>query len=304
MGFTDKIKDDDEERVMAYRDVTLNDLRGAVDEASQDLNTFEHEKTNPFVIRDETRWLKAVKVSCSADVKLLGKAKYRQVEIKNDHPIFFEYDDTSTISQHMGWTLLAKKGPLFNPAWVIKTRNSPCSDPLSNPEALQILFNTNPSDSNDGWGRLAFPKWNNGKDSTVLFARRDRNDITRYQIEALSSYCQEVVTSKFSDKHGEDERWAVVERFLNSEAFNGYFAGYCHARRNTGEEDWADAETPAPENKQIVSLSGVLRPFTVSSSGWPLGEWPLGEIWVEELNEGKEHSDIEKKLLPLSAFNN
>lgn len=142
-----------ESGILAYRDVTLNDLRAVVNSYSQKFTVFEDEKENPFVIRDESKWIKAVKVSCEGDVELLGKAKYRQIEIKKNHPIFHHHDDISSVSKHKGWTLLAQKCPT-SPKWA-----SPSFDPCFNPEALYIVVNANLTAPISRFGMVDFPKW-------------------------------------------------------------------------------------------------------------------------------------------------
>lgn len=95
-------------QVKKYRDVTLDDLRYAIDSHFQKMIVFEDNKPNFFVIRGESKWVKAVKVSCEGDVRFLRKAKFRQLEIRKDHSVFKTFDGISVISQHMGWPLLAK----------------------------------------------------------------------------------------------------------------------------------------------------------------------------------------------------
>lgn len=241
VGFAEQGKDG---QVAKYRDVTLDDLRGAFDALSQNMNMFEDDKPNTFVIRDEDKWTKAVKVSCEGDVKFLGKEKYRQVEIRKNHPIFFKCHGISTISRHMGWTLLAKKCEI-DPAWMFKARQLTKFDPLENCEAWGVLYNADPIAAMGDWGQVNFPTWNGPSDQTVLFARKDKKDVTKYQIEVLSSYCRDVAFHKMDDENyawGKEERMVIINKFFTADAFDNYFHGYANAMYNTGHREWGTHE--------------------------------------------------------------
>jgi hypothetical protein len=270
-------RNDEEGEVKAYRDTTLNDLRFALDNISKELNIFEDDTPNPFVIRNEKNWIKAVKVSCEDDVKFLDKAKYREVEITKYHPIFFQHDDISTVSQHIGWTLLAKKCPI-SPERESKIGQDRSFDPLCNVEALHTLTNTKPTAPVGRFGRVHYPKWDNAQDPTVLFARQDRKDATKYQVEALSRYCSAVAFGKMLEPEfgwGAKERKVIAKRFLSAEAFDGFFAGFADMKREMDVEGWDEAESPCDiSSHDLVEAQG----FTGDESDVELDEDPEDDL--------------------------
>lgn len=229
-------------QVTKYRDVTLNDLRGVLNTLSQNMIIFEDDKVNRFIIRDESKWIKAVKVSCSGDIKFLGKAQFRQVEIKVNHPIYKSFDDISTVSENLGWTLLAKKCP-FDPAWASRAATS-TTDPYENFAAQRLVQNWTPTAQFGDWGAVKYPTWDPFKDPTVLFARKDQKDTTKYQIEALDYYIDSTVRMKMSDEGygwSTKQKTALVRKYLTADAFDVFFKKYVHERLEMGQEDWRNA---------------------------------------------------------------
>lgn len=210
------------------------------------MTIFEADKPNNFVIRNKADWVDAVKVSCSGEVKFLGKAKYRHVEITIDHPIFTTYDDTSSISKHMGWQLLAKKCH-FSPDWISKFDSEPSFDPFYNAEALYPLANTKLTAPNGRFGMIGFPRWDNGQDPTILFVRRDKKYITEVKVETLSYYCRWVTQSRFLRDEvgwGARERKVIAERLLSAEAFEAYCAMAFEQSKLDVAGDWDEPISP------------------------------------------------------------
>jgi hypothetical protein len=91
--------------VYTYHDVALGDLRSAFEFFSQDNNTFEAVKPNPYYLR-KSKWVKAVKISARNEMKISGVKKYRVIEIPQDRFIFSQLNDTSSIARHMRFGLL------------------------------------------------------------------------------------------------------------------------------------------------------------------------------------------------------
>jgi hypothetical protein len=233
--------EDQDGYVTEYRDVTLNDLRSAIDALSQNMNIFEDDNPNVFVIRDESKWTKAVKVSCEGDIKFLGKEEYRQVEIRKDHPIFSNYDDISTVTQHMGWPLLATKCA-YDPAWISHAHKTMDFDPFENRNAWRIMFNVN---STIGIGPWSFRTWKRIRNPTILLARQDQKDVTKYQIQALSAYYSRLPFCLWSVlkgdcADGEEKTRRSIKQLLTAEAFDRYFTSYARVQYEMGQIEWGN----------------------------------------------------------------
>lgn len=92
-----------------YQDVTMADLRHALNFFARNVVMFEGEEENPFVVRYGTTWVKAAKISCDGDMAWMGEKKYRQVEIRRDYSIFEKHSELSQISKKMGIPLRVQK---------------------------------------------------------------------------------------------------------------------------------------------------------------------------------------------------
>lgn len=120
-------------------------------------------------------------------------------------------------------------------------------DPGENKKAWRLMYNYNTTAKFGEWGFVEFPKWNNGfeGDPTVLFVRQDKKDVTNYQIEALSSYINEVALWKLVDESyyfTQKQKTVPVKRYLTAEAFDAYFARYANARYERGKKEWGRKE--------------------------------------------------------------
>jgi hypothetical protein len=58
-----------------HHGVNLSDFRYAFDHLTRDNYIFDSPNPNPYFIRKEGRWFKAVKIYCSGDVQFGGKKK-------------------------------------------------------------------------------------------------------------------------------------------------------------------------------------------------------------------------------------
>jgi hypothetical protein len=257
VGYTKENKDGE---VSEYRDVTLNDFRSIIDTISNKMNVFENDTANSFVLRDETQWIKAAKISCSGDVEFLGKEKFRQIEVRKDHPVFTSFDELSIISEHIGLPLLAKKCP-FDPTWLPQARKATGFDPCENSTAWRLMYNYKSTAPFGEWGFPKYPTWDNGMDPTVLFARKDQKDLTKYQIEGLCPYVEMVVFWKLVDEGNfwsKKEKTTLIKRYLTADAFDNYFKGYCYARYQMGQKGWGNAaEDSGCGTKTYDLLRGV-----------------------------------------------
>lgn len=106
VGYTQQL---DEFNTKRYQDITLADLRHALNFFARNVVVFEGAQENPYVVRYGTTWVKAAKISCDGDMRWKGERKYRQVEIRRDYSIFEQHSDISQISRRMGIPLRVQK---------------------------------------------------------------------------------------------------------------------------------------------------------------------------------------------------
>ncbi len=64
-----------------YNDITLADIRHAFEFMARNNTIFEAKKPNKYYLPAAGEWMKAVKISCSGDMKFMGEQKYREVAI-------------------------------------------------------------------------------------------------------------------------------------------------------------------------------------------------------------------------------
>jgi hypothetical protein len=255
-----------------HNDATLSDLRYAFDYLTRNNYIFEATQPNPYVIRKEGRWFKAVKVSCSGDMVFEGKKKYVEVAISRYHPIFTQGNDgKSSISTHLGFPLLVKK-ICPNPNWVDRMNKLPKESrfsPYENPE-MCIMINVEVQSKH--W-RCLEEQWDKGLDPTVLVARQDMKDLTTHQVEALVHYSREVLEDEMGhvslremeqDPNAEDAYYSdydeadieahipsqkvrkeFLEEYLLSNKFAEFFEEFKQTKLAGGDMTWADATFPA-----------------------------------------------------------
>ncbi|CZR69914.1 uncharacterized protein PAC_19814 [Phialocephala subalpina] len=241
-----------------YQDVTLGDLRRAFQFMARKNIIFEADKKNLFFLGDPGQWIDAVKISVSGDMYFDNKPKYRQVSIKSDHDIFTDKDtDVSHISELMGYPLLLRKSE-YEDSWIDKVKKGMLlPHPFMNSEPCLLLRNMDVENKDGKWQSIDAEKWDHGMDSPVLVARKDKKDLTRYQVEALVTYV-EVFIVPFFQEHDPDmstrstnnsitknKREVVVAKFGSSTLFENFFENFKNmklaAYRGNTDLSWANA---------------------------------------------------------------
>jgi hypothetical protein len=227
----------------AFQDITLADLRHAVNYFSRRNYLFKSEEVNPFVIRTPSDWIKGVRVSCSGDMKFMGKKKYRQVEVRRNHPIFQDHD-ICTISRQMDFPLLVKSEAIA-PEWQGKIHRGMLFDPYENRAVRLLMFNADIEDTLK-WGMVDL-KWDNGMDKTALIARKDFKDLTPQQLEALVEFIEREIDLAMISEDGimpRKEREAVVEVYMKSSKFDDFFDKLKVKKLAEGDLSWTEAISP------------------------------------------------------------
>ncbi|KAG4422327.1 hypothetical protein IFR04_004479 [Cadophora malorum] len=243
----------------AYGDVTVADLRFALDFICHGVQLYEAEDVNKFFVRDEKLWMKGVKISCSGDMALLGQSQFRDVLVSryNDICTRSRHQPTSTISGHMGFELMVMKC-----GWhqiIREASKSGMKGLAHSPQVPYLMLNAAPDVDNGNWGVADPEKWGTGIDPTVLIVRKDMGDITAQQIEALVAYCKDVLHAamKGNAEHGcrsTDERKAIVNQYMTLDKFRMFFETFKKKKINGGDESWTDAalpQVPAPERAEL-----------------------------------------------------
>ncbi|CZR70273.1 uncharacterized protein PAC_20174 [Phialocephala subalpina] len=231
----------DDTRVTKYRDVTLDDLRVALSCFLEDSYMFDVHKShedgyNPYVILDQPEWFKAVKIN-NREEYFSKTNPFQEVMLNRNMRQW--HSDKSAISELMGITLLVRKFPLYRDTFKDRI----------NPEAISLLLNVNTSEDNEFWGRVPFPKYDSGKDPTFLVFRKDKQEITKQQVEALSSYCQVVLCQVLEEPEEwsweKEDQEAVLDVYCSAEKFEEYFETFKLEKVAEGDETWVDASPPS-----------------------------------------------------------
>jgi hypothetical protein len=71
-----------------YHDITLKDIRPALDHFTESFNTFEGPAPNEYRIRNQMHWVKVVRVNRIYKVEIEGEDKYYQLEFGRYHEAF------------------------------------------------------------------------------------------------------------------------------------------------------------------------------------------------------------------------
>lgn len=257
----------------SYEDITLADLRYALNQFTQENTIFESDEPNKFILPHHNKWIKAVKISCTGDMRLLGMKKYREVTITSNHEVYGPFStefwglaenflvtgrqrrpgnpdlspDICTISQHMGMTLRAKRLP-YDPSMTARITDGMGWDPYDNYDFIKMMTETTIENENDCWG-AAMPKFNIGQEHTVLITREDKKDITAQHLEALVSYCCDVFLESQDMQNpagalSKYYRARIVELYFTSSKFEEFFEELKAKKIGEGDASWTDAVSP------------------------------------------------------------
>lgn len=237
----------------AFQDITLADLRHTFEFMSYRNTIFEADKPNRYYLRTAGEWIKAVKISCSGDMKYMNKPKYREVAVRRFHKIFQvgANVDVCNISMQMGFPLLVKKMNIDR-SWFHEIKNCQITgfDPCFNREVGFLMHNMDVSSSVDEWSGFDAMKWDNGIDYTVLVARKDKKEVTTYQVEALVDYIRNVMLDYIMRQDQENEhesrydtqvRKCIVNNLILSDKFKKFFDKF-EEKIKAGDASWAEAK--------------------------------------------------------------
>jgi hypothetical protein len=248
-----------------YVDISLGDLRLALNSFCRDW--FDDKdvrglENNPYgeesfavltSAMNKTEWVKGVVISCNGEMRgRQNMKKFRLAYLRKDDAIFEKDIDISSIADHLGFPVVLQSIPVGP----IREED----ESYENPEALIILLGA--SLSKDTWN-VADMSQEEDIDgiSSVLVVRRDQQDITPHQVEALSAYCSNVLQSAMTAPEGEKyDRYikqAIIETYMTYEKFCEFFQRYKAQKLATGHTDWLEATPPRCVDTGNV-LSGPL----------------------------------------------
>lgn len=249
-----------------YQDVTMEDLRSAVDY----LNTYgretkrgdehsslhyiqnnnnaelsEMEKLMQQLMsadeeEDKKRKVKGVVIRCEGDIGLVRKKtgkweRYSETKVGKDHEIWDS--EPAAASKIMGLPLLVHKLPT-NPAW-----NQTDHTRFDNQPATFLNLAVDPKDPS--WG-FAPPQWQSGVGS-VLLVRMDGKDLSREQAWALAEFMQFRVSDSFETamESGEvKDRRAAVFKMLNWTRFDNFLESFKVEMTSGDGKSWANVRSP------------------------------------------------------------
>lgn len=265
-----KAFDFDPEKKDIHNDANMSDLRYAFDYLTRDNRIFESDQPNPCYIRKPGIWCKAVKICCDAEMKLEGKKNFTEIAISRYHPMFTKTNTISSISKHMGFPIHVQKTAL-NPNWLACMKQLPSSQwfsPFENIYAVCLMID---ADVDSKHWKLVDERWDKGRDSTVLVARKDLKDLTVHQVEALAFFSKDVVQWEMGvtieaemngGEGGEDVNWVIdpqtgepqiptektrlkfIKKYLQSNKFAKFFEDFKQKKIAAGDATWADATVP------------------------------------------------------------
>lgn len=174
-----------------------------------------------------------------------------------EHPIFDDYDDISTISQHMGWTLLAKKcacdppTPVAPPTSILEylARASKYED-NHNPKALRIFQNASLSIAQGQFGKVSpcMEKWTSCSDRLV----RQKGPHVCHGLPGRSTglvlheccVMQHTAGRRRIEFRCKEEEMAI-KRVLIPEGYDNFYIGFAGAMTEmTRRFDWEYVDSP------------------------------------------------------------
>jgi hypothetical protein len=247
-----------------YHDVALSDLRYAFTYLTRPNALFESDKQNPYYIRQRGHWLKGVKMYPGGEVKNDGKKKFQDVEVSRLHSIFRGGGRISSITQKMGFPLLMKASGVderWQKQWEEKSISDTerGSDPWEHPEVRHLmvitdmeseLYGSVDRDSGPSIGPSTGP-------ITPIVVRKDMEDLTANQLEAVVSYSRKNLMPKMREivEAAEEACYDVTKQrmtefsqeYLSGEKFDRFFSKLKANKLEEGDESWADDVSPRPQ---------------------------------------------------------
>ncbi|KAE8441728.1 hypothetical protein EG329_004514 [Mollisiaceae sp. DMI_Dod_QoI] len=205
---------------------------------------------SPYVVLGERSWAKAVVVDNRNDVVLSNRQKYRPIMIRKPQPDQ-DIDFVSSISEHMGMSLLTQPN-ISTLQWKAVSGDRAASYQKSYLKVFGILHGAVPSE-NSTWNRpRLYPlrpwlEFQLGYSSSVTVYRKDGKDLTEHHIEALISYCKEVLHVAMKDEENENDKnakQAIVDTYMTGAKFCEYFEKLKGKKLAAGDMSWADAAPP------------------------------------------------------------
>ncbi|KAF8856159.1 hypothetical protein BDZ45DRAFT_692010 [Acephala macrosclerotiorum] len=261
-----------------YQDITLSDLRAALNVVCLGQTFYDHFNLSPYLILEAPLWVKAVQIHCQDDEELHKSIKYQSVWYQ-----LLELEDSGTpeelkkyrseIAEHIGMPLVIVSS-LSKSDWASVT-NVHIPARWSNGEALDLLVGANPKPKYQRkWNKprvnrslILRPLKCHFRLGTVTVYRRDLKEITTYQVEALTSYCSNVLRvamKECGNEHEEKARQEVVDKYMNATKFLEYFDQLKAEKIASGGTSWIDASPPffadvkpaAPEANEFPQSHG------------------------------------------------
>jgi hypothetical protein len=174
----------------------------------------------------------------------MGKKKYRQVEVRRNHPIFQDHD-ICTISRQMDFPLLVKSETIA-PEWRGEIHRGMKFDPCDNRAVRLLMFRADVEDS-ENWGSVNVFKWDTGIDKTALFVRKDHKDLTPQHVEALVEFCDQKLVLAMIQEGGlmaRKDRERVVRVYMKSSKFDNFFDKLKAKKLAAGDSSWTEAVSP------------------------------------------------------------
>jgi hypothetical protein len=229
-----------------YQDVTLADLRYALNWFARYNDVFEAEGRNLYVLHDPRSWCKGVKVSGSLEVQQGGKKKYREVEVRSSHPVFMEPQGVSHAAKHVGFPLLATRIEASS-EMLQDTKGKTGNDQSENLEISFLMMNPDIGTKGAREQNAKHSKWDEKVVATILVARQDKKDVTAQQIEALISYSEGALKAKMEDQDlrlSNTEKERAFKEYLFSNKYSDFFEKMKQAKLAEGDKSWENAVPP------------------------------------------------------------
>ncbi|KAK0105269.1 hypothetical protein ONS95_004345 [Cadophora gregata] len=189
---------------------------------------------NRVILLENGWWVKGVKISCSGDMKILGKAAFRDVYVRRSQKEGHQ-DPESTrklldhmvsgrnvpqfvcqVSAHMGFTLLVSKCD-FEEEVLEAFHSGKMQSPFDNIKVQELMMNANPAEENQSWGWTDIDRWCRGNEPTVLVVRKDGKPITAKQVEVFIAYISEVLQWAMKPDENDYEYDEMQKKFANNE---------------------------------------------------------------------------------------
>ncbi|CZR64011.1 uncharacterized protein PAC_13908 [Phialocephala subalpina] len=207
-----------------------------------------------------TAKVKAVIIHSLGDRRMFGQDHFKAVEISRDHPAF--QVNCTKISAAMSLPIVTFTLPA-HADWRKHHKGTILYNPYENESATNMHLDISAVD--DSWGSVNAREWC-GKVGSILVVRKNGEDITAQQVEALAEFCNMAVQPRvkvhlkmereWKERKGVGTAWEltrvhkrrarqnVIEKVLCQKAFDPFFDHLKRQKIKDGYLDWIPAVSP------------------------------------------------------------